>query len=85
MDLKTAVDIYTGSVRQFGEAMPLAEFRLPRHELEHLLAAWDEDYHLHRHFELIAAETADGPGVYVVNGLPYRSIVFKESIRSVFD
>ena len=87
MDLKAAVEKYLEVVKEFGRPMPLSRFGVPRDELEAAVAAWDEDYHLHRHFELIppSPERPDDGGTYVIQGLPYSAIVFKESIRHVFE
>lgn len=88
MELKAAVEKYLGIAGRFGRPMPLSSFAVSRQELEGTLSAWDEDYHLHRHFELIAAPPAS-PGnsadftAYLVNGIAYSSIVFKETIGHV--
>lgn len=89
MELRAAVERYLEVVKEFSRPMPLSSFGLSKEELETMVSAWDEDYHLHRHMELIAASTAS-PGVqeatqYLINGLPYSAIVFKESIRHVLD
>lgn len=60
MNLKTAVEKYL-AVTQFGQPMPLTAFGLDRNATEAMLAAWEEDYQLHRHMELIPAEPT-GPG-----------------------
>ena len=84
MDLRSAVDLYCNAVKEFGHPMPLSQFGLSKQELESLLAAWDEDYHLNRHFELIAPE-GEQESVYLVNGVPSTAIVFKESIRHALE
>ena len=88
MDLKDAVEKYLETVKEFRQPMPMSHFGLSRKETEAMISAWDEDYHLHRHFELIppaAAQQAapEAASTYLINGLPYSSIVFKESIRHV--
>ena len=90
MELKAAVERYLEIVKEFDRPMTLSRFGLRNEDLEAMVSAWDEDYHLHRHFELIASSIAP-PGigedatVYLINGLPYSAIVFKESIRHVFE
>lgn len=86
MDLRAAVEKYREVVREFGRPMPLAQFGLPQEVIEAMVSAWDEDYHLHAHFELISA--ASGPEketVYRINGRAYTAIVFRPSIRHVFE
>jgi hypothetical protein len=89
VELRAAVAKYLDVVKEFGRPMPLAEFGVPKDELERVLSGWDEDYHLNRHFELIAASPACGlgnaPMLYVVNGLACSSIVFRETICHVFE
>lgn len=88
MNLKAAVEKYLEVAREFGRPMPLAQFGLHKDELEAMVSAWDEDYHLHRHFELIPPSQAGAPSpgddpVYLINGVAYTAIVFQESIRDV--
>ena len=86
MDLKAAVARYLAAAGGFGRPMPLSHFHLPKHETEAMLEAWDEDYHLNRHFELISApsQAADADR-HIVKGTTYHQIVFKESVRQVLD
>jgi len=95
MDLKTAVARYLEKVAGFGCPLPLAQLGAAREEIEAALSAWDEDYHLHRHFELLPAAperpaSEDNPAgqpagdaAYRINGIPYTAIIFRESIRHV--
>ena len=84
MTLKAAVEKYLEIARQFGKPMPLAQFGLPHDELVAMLSAWEEDYHLNRHFELLPASQAGaGDPAYLINGVAYTTIVFRESIRDV--
>ena len=89
MDLRAAVEKYREVVREFGRPMPLAQFGLPQEVIEAMVSAWDEDYHLHAHFELIPAASAAGSPeketVYRINGRAYTAIVFRPSIRHVFE
>ncbi len=88
MELNAAVAKYLEVVKEYRQPMPLSSFGLPKDELEAMLGAWDEDYHLHRHFELLSPD-ADPSGVrenratYSVRGLGYSAIVIHESIREV--
>jgi len=81
MNLEAAVKRYLEVVGEFRRPMPLEQFGLPQAAVEAMVSAWDEDYHLHRHFELIAAPEPLPDGVYRVHGIPYTAIVFHESIR----
>ena len=85
MDLSTAVTRYLDVVGEFGRPMPLREFGLPQRELETMLAAWDEDYHVNRHFELNPAppEASHESDLCWVNGAAYHQIIFKESVRHI--
>lgn len=88
MELKEAVERYLDVVKQFGRPMLLSQFGLAKQELEAALAAWEEDYHLHRHFDLldasmIPAGTAGEIREYSINRLAIVAIVFHPSIRHV--
>ena len=81
MNLKDAVAKYLEVAGQFGESMALDGFGLPRAEAEAMLSAWDEDYHLHRHFELVPASwMSEGTPAYNVNGGLYAAIIIRDSI-----
>ena len=86
MNLKAAVQKYLEVAREFGQPMRLADFGLPSAELVAMVAAWDEDYHLHAHFELIPSSwiNASDPA-FPVNGVAYTAILFRESIRDVLE
>ena len=87
MELEAAVKKYLEVVGEFGRPMRLVDFGLSHEEVESLLAAWEEDYQLHRHLQLIPAErttpglAADEP--YPVQGNFYIAIVFQKSILDV--
>ena len=86
MNLKEAVEKYLEVAGRFGETMPLSRLGLPQAEVEALLSAWDEDYHLHRHFELVPASgLAEGASSYSINGELYSGIILRESIREALD
>jgi len=89
MNLKAAVQLYLEAVGEFGKPMPLTAFGLSREATEAMVSAWEEDYQLHRHLELIpvsggrpesAAESS-----YIVGGLVYTGVVFRSSIRNVIE
>ncbi len=64
--------------------MPLDQFGLSQPEVEATLSAWEEDYHLNRHFELVPASWMhSGSPAYRINGALYTAIIFRESIRDV--
>ena len=81
MNLEAAVKRYLEVVGDFRRPMPLTQFALPKAEMEEMLSAWDEDYHLHRHLELIAAPGVSSAAAFLVHGTLYTAIVFHESIR----
>ena len=84
MNLKEAVARYLQAAGRFGEPMPLSQFQLPQAELEAMLSAWDEDYHLHCYFELIpASRMSAGAPAYNINGTMYTAIVIQETVRDV--
>jgi len=89
MNLRAAVDRYLEVVREFGKPMPLGEFELPGDEVEGMISAWEEDYHLNRHFELIpladAARSDSAPTAFRIGGNTYTAIIFRPSIRHVFE
>lgn len=89
MNLKAAVEKYLAVAGAFGRPMPLSEFGLDRKTTEAMLAAWEEDYQLHRHLELIPASPGIPTGEdlqqmsYFIGGIAYTGLVFRESVRSV--
>lgn len=87
MNLQAAVAKYLEVVGEFGRPMPLTEFGLSRKATEAMVAAWEEDYQLHRHLELIPAsgDPSDSAreSAYVVAGMAYTAVVFRPSIRDV--
>ena len=84
MTLSEAVQKYLSVAGDFGAEMPLSGFGLPQAEVEAMVAAWDEDYHMHAHFELVPASwmSPQGPA-YQINGALYSAIVFRPTIRDV--
>ena len=90
MDLKAAVERYREVMKGFGQPMPLSRFGLPKKEIEAMVAGWDEDYNLHRHFVLLPAPQAGSGDTgaetsYSINGFSCTAIVFRESIRHVLE
>ena len=84
MDLQAAVGKYLEVVHEFGQPMALSSFGLPAAELVAMIAAWDEDYHLHRHFELLpSSQMTAGQPAYSINGTAYSAILFRDSICDV--
>jgi hypothetical protein len=85
MVLREAVEKYLSIAGEFDRPMPLSAFGLGREETESMLSAWEEDYQLHRHLELVPAGTS-GPAKhteYLVGGVAYTEIVIRQSISSV--
>ena len=96
MNLNEAVEKYLAVTGEFGRPMPLTAFGLDQKDTEAMLAAWEEDYQLHRHLELIPAGSAgpeeegrEGPFAtaaqtrYFVGGIAYTGVVFRASILAV--
>ncbi|HWP83565.1 MAG TPA: hypothetical protein VNN17_00105 [Terriglobia bacterium] len=82
MTLQEAIERYLEVAGEFGVAMPLSGFGRPQQEVEETLSAWDEDYHLHRHFELVPASwMAPAATAYRINGALYTDIILRETIR----
>ena len=86
MNLQAAVEKYLEVVGEFGRLMSLTEFGLSREATEAMLSAWEEDYQLHRHLDLIpAAGVPDSQRAYVAGALAYTGVIFHASIRDVFE
>lgn len=89
MNLRAAVEKYREVVGEFGQPMPLTEFGLSREATEAMVSAWEEDYQLHRHLELIPASggrpESAAESSYIVGGLAYTGVVFRSSIRDVIE
>jgi hypothetical protein len=84
MQLNAAIDRYLQVAGSFGRPMALDQFGLARPEVEEMLSAWEEDYHLNRYFELVSAAALSGdPSAYVINGALYTAIIIQETIRDV--
>ncbi|MBI2817748.1 MAG: hypothetical protein HYX72_12495 [Acidobacteria bacterium] len=87
MELGRAVERYLEVAQAFGRPMPLRDFGVSREELELAFSAWEEDYQIHRHFELLPADGNAGETAspsYEINGQLYTAIIIKETIRDVF-
>ena len=96
MNLKAAVEKYLAVTGEFDRPMPLTAFGLDQKDTEAMLAAWEEDYQLHRHLEMILAEPASPTSLtreetpataaqtrYFVGGIAYTGVVFRASILAV--
>jgi len=84
MDLKAVVAKYLEIAGSFGKQAPLDRFGLGPSEIESMLAAWEDDYHLSRHFELVPSSwMSGGATAYRVNGALYSAILFRETVRDV--
>jgi hypothetical protein len=88
MDLRGLAEKYVVLAGGFGQPIALSRFGVPRAELERSLSAWEDDYQLSRHFELLpgSGDPSDNVAIqeiYHVNGQPYTAIIMKESVRDV--
>ena len=87
MELRAAVERYLRVAQAFGRPMSLSDFGVSREELQVALSAWEEDYQIHRHFELLPSDgqaAESGSPCYEINGELYTAIIIKETIRDVF-
>ncbi len=89
MNLRAAVEKYLAVAGDFGRHMPLSGFGLDPETTEAMIAAWEEDYQLHRHLELIpVGPGTEGPSAqarYVVGGIAYTGVIFRPSIRAIIE
>lgn len=84
MTLKEAVNTYLATAGGYGQRMPLSGFALAPEPLREMISAWEEDYQLSRHYELIPASYRDlETPTYVIEGLEYSGIIFHASIAEV--
>jgi hypothetical protein len=88
MDLRGLAENYVVLAGGFGQPVALSRLGVPRAELERSLSAWEDDYQLSRHFELlpVSGDPSNNFGVpetYQVNGQSYTAIIMKESVRDV--
>ena len=84
MTLGDAVKQYLATAGEFGQQIPLSAFALEPAVLRAMISAWEEDYQLSRHYELIPASYRDqGAQTYVIDGIEYSGIIFHASIQEV--
>ena len=84
MTLNEAVTQYLAVAERFERLMPLSGFALAPAELTAMIAAWEEDYHLSRHYELVPASYRDsGAQRYSISGIEYSGIIIHASISEI--
>jgi hypothetical protein len=83
MTLNEAVKRYLAVTGSFGQMMPLSSFELAPAELREMVSAWEEDYHLSRHYELVPASHHDTTEHYAIDGAEYSGIIMRDSIAEV--
>ena len=79
MTLKEIVDKYLAIAGGFTFLAPLAGFGLERGEVERVLGAFDEDYHISRylHFSQVLGTA------YKINGFEQTHVSIDEEIQSI--
>jgi len=79
MTLRQMVDKYLAIAGGFAFLAPLADFGLPKGEVERIFGAFDEDYHISRflHFSQVS-----GPA-YNVNGFEQTHISIDADVESI--
>lgn len=77
--LRDIVDKYLAISGGFAFLAPLADFGMEKSEMERVLSAFDEDYHISRylHFSQVS-----GPS-YNINGFEQTHISIDEDVQSV--
>ena len=80
MSLKELVDRYRERAGGYGRPLALAEFGLPKKELERELSAFDEDYQISRFFRLTREPGAD---TYTINGFEYSHLAILPEIEEI--
>ena len=79
MTLREIVDKYLAIAGGFSFLAPLADFGLPAADVERILGALDEDYHISRYFHF---SQVSGPA-YKINGFEQTHVSIDEDIQSV--
>jgi hypothetical protein len=77
--LQEIVDKYLAAAGSYGEDAPIGALGGGREEIERVLSAFDEDYHISRflHFRNEAGES------YNINGFPQTHVTIDAEIQSV--
>lgn len=89
MDLRTLVERYRTLAGDYGCAIHLSEFGLAKEELERILSAYEEDYHISRYFKLSRVPDAEnrpregGERLYTINGFDYSHLAIERGIESL--
>ena len=80
MTLQELVDRYRERAGGFGRPLALAEFGLPKKELQHELSAFDEDYQISRFFRFTLDPAAQA---FTINGFDYSHLAFLPEIEEI--
>ncbi|MSO20615.1 MAG: hypothetical protein EXQ56_09180 [Acidobacteria bacterium] len=82
MTLSDAVGKYLIVAEEFGQPMPLESFDISAKEMDEMISAWEEDYHLSRHFELLQASDHNlNHKSFRIGGIEYTGIIIYASIK----
>ena len=79
MTLRQMVDKYLAIAGGFAFLAPLADFGLPKGEVERIFGAFDEDYHISRFFHFTHGEGE----AFSINGFPQTHVTLDAQIHSI--
>jgi hypothetical protein len=79
MTLRELVEKYLAIAGGFSFLAPLADFGMEGKEIESILGAFDEDYHISRYIHFIQVS---GPA-YTINGFEQTHVSMDEEIQSI--
>ena len=79
LDLNQVVQKYLASAGAYGKTVALSSLGLSPKEIEGVLSAFDEDYHISRYFHLQCAAGAN----YQINGFPQSHVSIDAEIQSI--
>ncbi|MFQ5696026.1 MAG: hypothetical protein ACE5HB_08560 [Terriglobia bacterium] len=89
MKLRELVARYHELAGDYGRAVHLSEFGLPKEETEREFSAYEEDYQISRYFRLTRAPDAEnhpragGERLYTINGFEYSHIAIPHEIEEI--
>ena len=79
MTLRELVEKYLAIAGGFTFLAPLADFGMEREEVERVLGAFDEDYHISRYIHFTQVS---GPA-YTINGFEQTHVSMDEEIQNI--
>lgn len=79
LPLRELVKRYQTLAGEFGKAIPLTAFGLPRSATEQLFSGYDEDYHISRFFHFTEIEGM----TFTINGEPVTHVSLDAEIETI--